>query len=101
MSNAALTGFVEASVRTATPLAFAALGELVVERSGVINIGLEGAIISGAFGALVFGGAGGVAGGFAGAAAAGLAVGLVFALFVVTLRADQIITGMAITILRL
>jgi ABC-type uncharacterized transport system permease subunit len=101
MSNAALTGFVEASVRTATPLAFAALGELVVERSGVINIGLEGAIIAGAFGALVFAGTGGVAGGFAGAAVAGLAVGVVFALFVVTLRADQIITGTAISMLGL
>jgi general nucleoside transport system permease protein len=101
MSTAALAGFLEASVRTATPLAFAALGELVVERSGVINIGLEGAIISGAFSALVFAGAGGVVVGFAGAAGAGLVVGLIFALFVVTLRADQIITGMAISMLGL
>jgi simple sugar transport system permease protein len=101
MSDVALAGFVEASVRTATPLAFAALGELVVERSGVINIGLEGAIIAGAFGALVFAGTGGVASGFAGAAVAGVAVGVVFALFVVTLRADQIITGTAISMLGL
>lgn len=101
MSDAALTGFLEASVRTATPLAFAALGELVVERSGVINIGLEGVIVAGAFGSLVFAGAGGVASGFAGAVAAGVAVAAIFALFVVTLRADQIVTGTAISMLGL
>jgi len=49
--------FLEATVRTATPLALAALGEAVTERAGLINIGLEGAIIAGAFGALVGAGA--------------------------------------------
>jgi simple sugar transport system permease protein len=93
--------FLAASVRTATPLAYAALGELVTERAGVINIGLEGAIIAGAFGALVCAGGGGVAAGFAGAAVAGLAVASIFAFFVVTLRADQIITGTAISMLGL
>lgn len=101
MSGEALTFFLQASVRSATPLAYAALGELVTERSGVINIGLEGAIIAGAFGALVSAGVGGVAASFVGAAAAGAAVAAVFALFVVTLRADQIITGMAISMLGL
>ena len=46
--TSALTALLEGTVRTATPLAFAALGETVVERSGVINIGLEGSIIMGA-----------------------------------------------------
>lgn len=101
MSGGPFTAFLEAGVRTATPLAYAALGELVVERAGVINIGLEGAIIGGAFGALVFAGAGGVSLGFAGAALAGTLVAALFALFVVTLRTDQIITGTAMSMLGL
>src|SRR5687768_3450259 len=95
----ALTAFLEATIRTATPLAIAALGELVVERAGVINIGLEGALIAGAFGALVGADVGGTSGGFVAAMLAGSAVSLVFALFVTRLRADQIITGTAVTLL--
>jgi ABC-type uncharacterized transport system permease subunit len=95
----ALTAFLEATIRTATPLALAALGELVVERAGVINIGLEGALIAGAFGALVGAGAGGTTIGYLVGACAGSAMALVFALFVVRLRADQIITGTAVTLL--
>jgi general nucleoside transport system permease protein len=101
MSGGATGAFLESGVRFATPLAYAALGELVVERAGVINIGLEGAIIGGAFGALVFAGAGSVALGFAGAALAGILVAAVFAVFVVTLRTDQIITGTALSMLGL
>jgi simple sugar transport system permease protein len=95
----ALTAFLEATVRTATPLALAALGEVVVERAGIINIGLEGALIAGAFGALVGADIGGIAGGFITAMLAGSAVSLVFALFVTRFHADQIITGTAVTLL--
>jgi ABC-type uncharacterized transport system permease subunit len=95
----AFTAFLEATVRTATPLAVAAIGEVVVERAGVINIGLEGALIAGAFGALVGAGAGGTMIGYLAGAFAGVVVALIFALFVVRLRADQIITGTAVTLL--
>lgn len=98
---AVLVPFLEATIRTATPLAFAALGELVAERAGVINIGLEGAIVAGCFGALISAGAGGVGAGFFGAALAGMLMTALFALFVVTLRTDQIITGTALTLLGL
>ncbi|MGH7623281.1 MAG: ABC transporter permease subunit, partial [Gemmatimonadaceae bacterium] len=91
--------FVEATVRSATPLALAALGEVVVEAAGVINIGLEGVILAGAFGALVGAGHGGIAGGFAAAIASGVGVAAVFAVFAVWLRADQIISGTALTLL--
>ena len=97
----ALETFLEGTVRTATPLAFASVGEAVVERSGVINIGLEGAIIAGAFGSFVAAGSGSTWIGFAGAAVAGIAVAAVFAFFAIHIRADQIITGTAISLLGL
>ena len=98
---AAFADFVQASVRTATPLALAAYGELVVERAGVINLGLEGAIIAGAFGALVGAGVGGLGAGFALAMVAGCAASLIVALVVLWLRADAIIAGTAVTMLAL
>lgn len=101
----ALAGFLEATVRTATPLAFAALGETVSERAGVINIGLEGSVIAGAFAATAVAmgtaGGGGVAAGFAAGAGAGAAVALLVAAVVVGLRGDQIITGTAATLFAL
>lgn len=95
------TAFLEGVIRTATPLALAALGETVTERSGVINIGLEGSIIAGALGAVVGAGHAGVWAGFIFGAMCGGAVAAVFALFAVTLRADQIISGTAVTLLAL
>lgn len=92
-----LVPFLEATVRTATPLAFAALGETLCERAGVINVGLEGVIIAGALGA-VAGAYGGLTLGILSGLLAGVAVALVFAAFVVGLRTDQIITGTALTL---
>lgn len=99
MNEAELVLFLEASVRLGIPLALAAIGETVSERSGVINIGLEGSIIAGALGgalgAILFESAGlGVAAG----AMAGLAAALVFAVFAIGLGADQIIAGTAVTL---
>jgi len=99
MPESDLVLFLEAAVRLGVPLALAAMGETITERSGVINIGLEGSIIAGALGgalgALALGSAGwGVIAG----AAAGLAVAAVFAAFAVGLGTDQIITGTAMTL---
>jgi simple sugar transport system permease protein len=93
----ALEAFLEATVRTATPLALAALGETITERSGVINVGLEGAIIAGCFGALAAT-SGSLSLGLAGGLAGGLVIGVILAVFTVGLRADQIITGTALTL---
>jgi simple sugar transport system permease protein len=88
--------------RLSTPLIFAALGGLVSERSGVINIALEGMMLIGAFGAAV--------GTLAShspwlGAAAGIMAGVLFAalygFFVVGLRGNQIVAGMAINMLAL
>lgn len=93
--------FLQASVRTATPLALAAYGELIAERAGVINLGLEGAMIAGAFGALVGAGAAGVGAGFAVAALAGCVTAALMAAVVLWLRADAVIAGTAVTLLGL
>lgn len=95
----ALTAFLAAAVRTATPLLLAATGELVAERAGLIFVGLEGAILVGALAAAGGAVAGGVAIGIALAVVAGALTGLLFARFAVRWRAEQIVTGTAITLL--
>ena len=96
-----LAVFLETSIRTAVPLALAALGEMLVERTGTINIGLEGVIIAGAFGGMLGADAAGVGGGLLGSAAGGVIVAMIFATFAIGLRTDQIITGTAVTLLAL
>jgi ABC-type uncharacterized transport system permease subunit len=90
----------EAAVRTATPLLLAAVGESVTERSGVLNIGLEGCIIAGAYAAFVAGSINPAAG-YAAAVAAGVAVGVLLVAFSVWRRLDQVIVGTALTMLAL
>ena len=99
MTQGALGAFLEATVRTATPLLLAATGELIVERSGIIFVGLEGSILAGALAAAAGAFAIGVVGGTVLAAVAGSLVALLFGFFVVRLRAEQIVTGTAITLL--
>lgn len=93
----ALVGFLAASVRVATPLLFAAIGETVTERAGVINLGLEGAMLAGAL-ASALGASAGPWAGVAAAALAGATVAAVFAGWVVGARVNQIIAGTAVTL---
>jgi ABC-type uncharacterized transport system permease subunit len=91
-----------ATLRYATPLIFGALGGLFSERSGVINIALEGMMLIGAFfaawGADV---TDSWVGGLVIAVLAGAVFALIHALFAVTLRADQIVSGTALNLLAL
>jgi general nucleoside transport system permease protein len=95
---------VAAAVLYGTPLLFAALGELLAERSGVLNLGVEGMMLVGAvmgFWAVQrFDTAEGVslAGALVVAAVAGAAMALIHAFLVITLRANQIVSGLALTI---
>jgi general nucleoside transport system permease protein len=99
VTGAALAAFLEATVRIATPLGLAAVGETVTERSGVINIGVEGAMLTGALAsALAAWTTHSVVVGFFGGVLAGLLVALVFAWFAIGMKADQIVVGTAITI---
>jgi len=93
-----LASFLAASVRVATPLLLAALGETITERGGVINLGLEGAMLSGALAAALGATAAGPWGGLGAAIVAGVLVAAIFAVVVVRAGADQIITGTAITL---
>jgi simple sugar transport system permease protein len=93
-----LGGFLAAAVRVATPLLLAATGETIAERSGVINLGLEGMMLAGALAATLGATVGGPWTGVVLALLAGIALALVFAAVAIGARANQIITGTAITL---
>jgi len=95
-------GLFAAMLRYATPLTFAALGGLFSERSGVVNIGLEGGLLTGAFfGFWAAAESGSWVVGLGSAAVFGAALGLIHAVFCVSLQADQIVVGTGINILAL
>jgi simple sugar transport system permease protein len=104
VNNSLLVVVLASGVVYGTPLLYAALGELLAERSGVLNLGVEGMMLVGAVmgfwtvqrvqgsSSLVLAGAIGVA------ALAGAAMATIHAFLVVTLRANQIVSGLALTI---
>lgn len=83
----------------ATPILLAAIGELVVERAGVLNLGVEGMMISGAVcGFIVAHHSGSPWLGFLGAALGGAALSVLFAVLVLNLLSNQVATGLALTL---
>ena len=90
--------FAAAAVRVGTPLALAAIGEAVTEKSGVINLGVEGAMLAGAFGAAAGAFHGGLVIGVLAGLVAGIAVAALFAAVAIGARADQVISGTAVTL---
>jgi general nucleoside transport system permease protein len=86
-------------ISAATPLLYAALGELVVERSGVLNLGIEGMMLVGAVTAFAVAVTTGSATlGILAAAIAGALMALAFGMLTLSLTANQVATGLALTI---
>jgi ABC-type uncharacterized transport system permease subunit len=96
------SALIAAMLRFATPLVFAAMGGLLCERSGVINIGLEGMMLMGAFFGIFAADELGswFLGALAGMAAGGV-LAVVHAVFSIALRADQVVSGFAVNFLAL
>ena len=104
MNNSLLVVVIASGIAYGTPLLFAALGELLAERSGVLNLGVEGMMLVGAVmgfwtvqrlhatSAIALVAAVGVA------ALAGALMAAIHAFLVITLRASQIVSGLALTI---
>jgi simple sugar transport system permease protein len=99
VNEAALLLALAAAVAAGTPLVLAGLGELLTERSGVINVGVEGMMLVGAVSAfLVADATSSIALGLLAGALAGGALALLHAFLCVTMRANQIVSGLALVI---
>jgi general nucleoside transport system permease protein len=97
-----LTFLLAGTLAAALPILLAALGEMVVERTGLLNLGIEGMMAIGAAVAfiLVYQ-TGSHSLGFIGGAAAGVALSMVFAVLVITLRVNEVAAGLSLSVLGL
>lgn len=94
-----LEAFILTVITASTPLLLAAIGELVVERSGVLNLGVEGMMVMGAVaGFAVTNVTGSPLLGIFGGLVAGAAVSLLFGFVTLTLVANQVASGLALTL---
>ncbi|MDR1944436.1 MAG: ABC transporter permease [Synergistaceae bacterium] len=94
-----ITGLLAAAVRMATPIALATTGEILSERSGVLNLGIEGTMLMGAMtGFVVTRLSGSLWTGVAAAAAVGLLLGLLMSVLTVYLGLSQHVSGLGVTL---
>lgn len=94
-----ITNVLYAMVRTGTPLLLVALGEMVCEKSGVLNLGQEGMMLMGAImGFIIAFNTDSVFLGIMMAITAGILMSLLFGFIALTLNANQVATGLALTI---
>jgi ABC-type uncharacterized transport system permease subunit len=99
MNTTLLIAFLASTAGAATPLVMASMGELVAERSGIMNLGIEGMMLVGAVvGFMVTLGTGSISLGLLAAMLAGIGMALIFGLLVLTLQTNQVATGLALTL---
>src|ERR1700710_469195 len=97
--TALLIAFLVSTIAASTPLLLAATGELIVEKVGVLNLGVEGMMLAGAIAGFAIANETGITSlGVVSALAAGIALSLLFAVVSLTLQANQTATGLALTI---
>lgn len=97
-----LQSILAATWRMATPILYAAVGEVFSEKAGIINIGLEGVMLIGAFSAYAVAfESGSLWLGLLAAIIAGILSGLLFAFFTITIKANQIVVGAAFNMIGL
>ena len=95
-----ITSLLAGTVRITTPILIASLGELITERTGILNLSIEGHMLIGAFvGFLVSFYSGSLWLGMGAALAAGALLSLIFSFMAITLKIDQTVTGLTINIL--
>ena len=100
MDQTLLIGLLAATLRIATPILFAALGEVFAERAGVLNLGIEGTLLLGAmFGFIAAYLSGSLWIGLLAAALAGMLAGLLMGWLAVTLGLNQHVSGLGVTLL--
>ena len=94
-----VSGLIGATMRMATPIIFATLGEILAERSGVLNLGIEGIMLMGAMtGFLISFSSGSIWAGVLAAAMVGMLLGLLMAFLAVNLGLSQHVSGLGITL---
>jgi simple sugar transport system permease protein len=99
LDAAFISGLIGATMRMATPIIFATLGEILAERSGVLNLGIEGIMLMGAMtGFLVTFNSGSIWAGVLAAAMVGMLLGLLMAFLAVNLGLSQHVSGLGITL---
>ena len=99
MNETLLISILAASITAGTPILFAALGELISERAGVTNLGVDGMMLVGACaGFIAAQQTGSLLSGVGMALLAGSLMALIHAFLTVTLRANQVVSGLALTL---
>lgn len=99
MENHLIVAVLATAITAGTPLLFASLGELITERAGILNLGVEGIMLTGAVSGFICAyNTGSPWLGVLMAAGVGMLIALIHAFLTITLRANQVVSGLAITL---